>query len=488
MKQMFGTMRRHALVMGATTVTAVCASMLTASPALAETAQYMFSLSYPGATGHIGPARVGIAALNGKLGFCPDPGKTTPNGTIFVALDGSTPGIKPAMIVEAARGAYEVKRLWTSNATTSEVNKVAAKYGWAIWLDTGNSKIAAYYNAMKKLGKVSASFDAQIQAVRNEAKHVGTYTEKVQLTKTVNTVGLTGTGTVTLLHHDGTAASGDPVTVNGSRVKIVSVNGHSGNTGTTNAKGQANFVYKLTDLGTPKVNATTQVPSWRKGFVSNASGGAQRLLVGSYESVGAWAAYTAAPNGGTFVTSCSTSCNGIATVMYTTAKLPSGAAPLRYTIKNNTAVVKTGYVTAGTQKTWKLKAADSSTLVVYACKVAVVGGKCTGTTVKVGTPFLVFCPAAPVLTVSFGCPCNGKVTMTGNVKLPASVRAYNEATSVSNNQVSSMVLKTNFDNALKSASVDPGATVSINIVAQGGGHTRTWTYTFTAPAVTVTTT
>ena len=486
---MFGNMRRPALLVSVMAAAAVCGSMLVASPASAETAQYMFSLAYPAAAGHPGPARVGIAALNGKLGFCPDPGKTTPDGTTFIALNGSTPGIKPAMVVEAARGAYEVKKLWTTSSSTSAVNKVAAMYGWAIWLDTGNSKIATYYNAMKRLGKVSSSFDAGVQAIRNEARRMGTYTEQVQFTKTVSTVGLTGTGIVTLKHHDGTAAPGDPVTVTGSRVKIVSVNGHSGNTGTTNARGQASFVYKLTDLGTPKVNATAQIPSWRNGFVSNASSGHQRLLVGSYESVGSWAGYSASPTTGAFTTSCSTSCNGIATVTYTTAKLPSGAAPLRYTIKNGTTVTKTGYVTAGTQKTWKLKAADASTLVVYACKVASVGGPCTGTTVKVGTPFVVVCPPTPALTYTFGCDCNGSVNWSASVRLPASVRIYNETTSVGSKQIQALELKTGASNTLKSYSAKPGETITVSVVASDTSEKglRVWTWNIPVPTMTVTT-
>ena len=382
-------------------------------------ASHKVGLTFKGGPGHAGPVWAGTWN-NGERGFCLDFGKATPNRKGIKEISGKVPGM-------TAEESKQSKFIANKYADTGS-REAAANAGIAIWRLQHDSAFNTWYRASRASGVISTPRHNKVDAIILDARQHGPY--KMTITNTQVLVGQKGSGTVKARGSNGKPAVGRPVTVTATSARILTVNGVSGNRGTSRSTGVV-FTYQRNAPGKISFRATLTSPSSAKAGVSRSSAGHQRTLSGGYrESSFQYNAYDTKAGQPDIDSACDTTCNGKSTVTFRFAN-PSGAQAIKWIEKVGTQVVATlSAQPGGPPGTAQAHLIDGTVLTSssYCYTGSVLGGPCTSGTVVIPINREIVCPAWAQGELKRPCKCTpnlpGSVTLTSPASSPRFYRGF----------------------------------------------------------------
>lgn len=336
------------------------------------------------------------------------------------ASDGTTSqkitGRIPGYTVANSAAAKKLVNSYAEHPTRS--NRLTAERAWAVWFLSSDRNLRAdkpfYVHQLKARGEYSG-----VESLISWAKAHDPY--KASVSASQLQVGQSGTVTVKVLASNGKAASKLPVTISSptGNVKLSSTS-HA-----TAANGTVRLPYTRTGVGTVRLVAHGTAPSSYAVMMTNASPGRQRLLSGGFEShFSASYNYSKSPSGPAMTTSCTTQCNGVATVTWTKG-VESGSVSMRLEYYTGNTKVAQCDAAAGHNCTATAKLADATIWTSYRyCYLNKVGGSCTTSWVTVKEHKEVICP--PWVQWTIKCPCGGDTVLT--LTAPSSNKRFDTAT------------------------------------------------------------
>jgi len=344
---------------------------------------------YPGGPGH--PSKVYAVKWfsDGKCGWCYRFGLHTPDS------NGSRLASKiPGMTLEQSRRVWYV----VNKHCDSTSNNLTAAVALVVWHFENSAAFRTWFPWAKKNGHISDAVLKLYNRLLKESEQHGPYKMNVKFKGDKAEVGEPGQAVVAVKTAHGRPAKGRKLNLSGANLRIVS------KARTTDGHGKLAVRYVPTSTGRVKLGAVLTAPGI-KGYLSSPSSGNQALVLHgpAYKKSASASSLLKAPAPDVEV-KCEKGCEKATVTMG--GHNPKRAKPLRYSMEVDGKVRAKLDLRPGAKKSLSRQLPDGSEVVIYACYLNKVGGKCVTPRDKVDR-LTVFCPpwakAELVVRVVMGC-------------------------------------------------------------------------------------